>query len=155
MRKLFILFIGSVFFLGGCIFDEEQDLIVRESPELIHRWDNDIQPGIEPVLIELSQISKVSGEYSLTDETAGDYELLKVTDKSGGYIARAEVYKTGQVNAMPYELTWEARTGEPLPTDETTQESSESSSGEFADVFFVGDDHVSDEMVSVFFEGDM
>ena len=151
MKKLFILFTVSLLLFSACGVEEE-DLIVRESPELIHRWDNDIQPGIEPVLIDLSQISKVSGEYSLTGETAGDYELLKVTDKSGGYIARAEVYKTGQFNAMPYELTWEARTGEPLPTDVTIQEPS---SGDFADVFFVGDDHVSDEMVSMFFVGDM
>jgi len=150
-----ILFILSTALLSGCIFDGEQNLIVREASELIHRWDNDVQPGIEPVLIERLQISKVLGEYSLTDEAVGDYELLKVTDKSGGYIARAKVYKTGQVNVMPYELTWEARTGKPLPTDVTIQEFSESSSDEFADVFFVGDDYVSDEMVSVFFVGDM
>ena len=87
-------------------------------------------------------------------DTTGEYDLLEETDKSGGYLARAKVYNTGQVNAMPYELTWDARTGMPLSSNTTSPVVLEDPVDDYADMFFVGDDYVRDDQVAVFFVGD-
>lgn len=156
-RILLVLVIVVVSVFSGCVGGTEDDLIVREEePELISRWEDDIQPKKEIVLIERSIISKVDGEYSLTDETEGKYELLEKIDNDGEYISRVDTNNTGQINAMPYELTWEARGGYKSLSKSAVASQIEMKefSEDFVDLFFAGDEYVDSSKVAAFFAGD-
>lgn len=170
MFKKIVLSFGFLsvfsFSLTGCFF-EEKEVVVEDDLELITRFDekdvfDDENEGPSGApLLDIAYVSRVESEYSLSEEVSfGECEVddseCEDSSEQGEEITDAIVWR----NSMPYELTWEARTGKPFvfinrdEIEDLAVEDSKVSADDFVDMFFVGDDHVTDDMVAMFFVGD-